>query len=352
MKDQGNNKIFLKILSLFVAYSQISAAADGFFDNLTAGVDSNSYGLIEVKLGGLILGKGTYNLSPTLPSGVPYQGAGTRMLWYPRMAAFRAGYVSGTQWNSTSLGAYSAAFGNNATASGAGSFATGGNVLASGLMAVAFGNQTTASGQSASAMGASTLASGWSATAMGANTVASGNSATATGKYTYATGESSTATGYGTGAIEFGSTASGVGSYSYGSSSMAAGESCVTDGYASFAAGMGSWAAGEASVALGCSSALNMFCFATGRSVALGHLSTAMGSTFTESAYSTSIGFNNVGGGDSYGWIPSDPLFEIGNGDPDTDSRSNAVTVYKNGNMDVQGAITCAPGGDIPMFGE
>ena len=81
-----------------------------------------------------------------------------------------------------------------------------------------------------------------------------------------------------------------------------------------------------------------------------------------DSFSSVAIGSYNVGGGNPYSWVPTDSIFEIGNGVPiapegddvdpyaATTGRSNALTVYKNGNMDVQGVVTCAPGGDIPMF--
>ena len=56
------------------------------------------------------------------------------MLWYPAFAAFRAGQVTGTQWDSTSsapnVGPYSAAFGYNTVASGNSSFAWGNTSLA------------------------------------------------------------------------------------------------------------------------------------------------------------------------------------------------------------------------------
>jgi hypothetical protein len=45
-----------------------------------------------------------------------------------------------------------------------------------------------------------------------------------------------------------------------------------------------------------------------------------------------------------------DELLVLGNGV--SGAPSNALEVFKNGNMNVQGAITCAPGGDIPMYGE
>ena len=49
-------------------------------------------------------------------------GAGTRMIWYPRKAAFRAGYVEDTQWDDHStiqnIGKNSVVFGNSGLASG------------------------------------------------------------------------------------------------------------------------------------------------------------------------------------------------------------------------------------------
>lgn len=45
-------------------------------------------------------------------SDLPDLGAGTRLVWYPKKGAFRAGYVSGTEWNDIFIG-------NNTTAMGA-----------------------------------------------------------------------------------------------------------------------------------------------------------------------------------------------------------------------------------------
>ena len=47
---------------------------------------------------------------------IPVSGAGTRMMWYPPIAAFRAGYINGTQWDSDNVGQYSTAMGLNTTA--------------------------------------------------------------------------------------------------------------------------------------------------------------------------------------------------------------------------------------------
>ena len=40
---------------------------------------------------------------------IPATGAGTRMMWYPTKAAFRVGYVDGTQWDDGNIGDYSTA---------------------------------------------------------------------------------------------------------------------------------------------------------------------------------------------------------------------------------------------------
>ena len=80
---------------------------------------------------------GTYNGSSTIPD----LGAGSRMMFYPGKAAFRAGSVSGPQWDNSNVGLYSIAMGYNTTASG--------------YYSTAMGQSTTASGPSSTAMGGS-----------------------------------------------------------------------------------------------------------------------------------------------------------------------------------------------------
>jgi len=48
----------------------------------------------------------------------PVNGAGTRLMWIPAKGSFRAGYVSGTQWDNANIGDYSFAVGRSTTASG------------------------------------------------------------------------------------------------------------------------------------------------------------------------------------------------------------------------------------------
>lgn len=98
---------------------------------------------------------------------IPATGAGTRMMWYPRKAAFRAGYVGSSQWDDSNIGDYSTAMGFGSTASGLISTAMGSSATASGIYSTAFGSLATASGFSSTAIGVSTTASGNYSTAIG-----------------------------------------------------------------------------------------------------------------------------------------------------------------------------------------
>ncbi len=82
--------------------------------------------------GGFLAG-GTINVGT-----IPASGSGTRMMWHPRRAAFRAGNVTGTTWDDVNVGNESVAFNKNTTASG--------------VFSAAFGDSTIASGQTSTAM--------------------------------------------------------------------------------------------------------------------------------------------------------------------------------------------------------
>jgi hypothetical protein len=106
---------------------------------------------------------------------LPAIGGGTRMLWYPGKAAFRAGLVDGNYWDDANIGQYSVAFGRNTIASGAYGAAFGTDTLATGLASIAFGGGgTTASGTGSLAGGAQTVASGDYSTALGLRVHAGG----------------------------------------------------------------------------------------------------------------------------------------------------------------------------------
>ncbi len=133
---------------------------------------------------GNVLFVGSYKNSSQGPA--PASGAGTRMMWYPDKAAFRAGYVSGTQWDKDSIGNYSVAMGYGAKAKGLGSTAMGWDANASGYYSVALGRNNNASGTDATTLGTLLTASGAYSTAMGTFSTASGDYSTVMGYYTTA----------------------------------------------------------------------------------------------------------------------------------------------------------------------
>ena len=212
---------------------------------------------------------------------IPIEGPGTRLMWYPGKAAFRAGRSAATEWDDVNIGFSSVAYG----------FAT----EASGNNAVAMGSVTMASGSNSTAMGNFSIASGSAATAMGWNSTASGEFATVMGQGTLASGKNSLAIGAASHSEALNSAAFGLNTTANGTNATALG---------SFTTSFGNSA------------------------LAIGH------NTHARSYASLVLGQYNILAGDSGMWLASDPVFVIGNG-ASTVSRSNAVTVLKNGNFGI-----------------
>jgi hypothetical protein len=184
---------------------------------------------------------------------IPANGPGVRLMWYPGKAAFRAGFVTGGEWDD-------------------------GNV---GLFSTAMGDQTTASGEASTAMGSNTTASGVSSTAMGFGATASASYATAMG-YSGAGGDYSTAMGRAAMAHGIASTAMGAGTAAVADYSTAMGNGSAAGGRSSTAMGDSSQALGEGSTAMGFHATA-------------GDYSTAMGANTTASSdYSTAIGVSTT----------------------------------------------------------
>ena len=130
-----------------------------------------------------------------VPGNTPISGAGARMMWYSGKAAFRTGFIDGTQWDKNNVGFYFFASGYSTTANNLYSTALGRNTLASGTSSTSLGYFTIASGSNSTALGASSQATGNEATALNSNTIASGFAATAMGFATMAKGDVSVAMG-------------------------------------------------------------------------------------------------------------------------------------------------------------
>ncbi len=106
--------------------------------------------------------------------GIPSEGAGTRLMWYPRKAAFRVGQVSSTTWNDVNVGSRSLGAGFDTTALGSASTAFGDRTAAIGSASVAMGLKATANGSSAVAIGNETTANAYASLVMGQFNLISG----------------------------------------------------------------------------------------------------------------------------------------------------------------------------------
>jgi len=97
------------------------------------GLTVPTVGLDLLHIDGL-LARGTFGSGATA-----INGAGTRMLWNPNKAAFRAGQVTGNQWNDISIGDHSGAIGLDNIASGKSAMAFGEGLNAPSRGEVALG---------------------------------------------------------------------------------------------------------------------------------------------------------------------------------------------------------------------
>ncbi len=116
-----------------------------------------------------------------LPGNPPLSGAGRRMMWYADKAAFRIGYVDGTQWDKNNIGNFSVATGASSIASGGYAFASGFNNIVSGDYAVAFGASNTVSAPGSFANGLFNILSADFSSAFGVNNASTGRRSFITG---------------------------------------------------------------------------------------------------------------------------------------------------------------------------
>ncbi len=190
-----------------------------------ASLPTNAWGAFD-----LSNSNGVVSLGSIGTGSIPYEGVGTRFMWYPGKAALRVGSVSGSEWDNANIGVRSIALGHDVTASGLNAFAVGLGAKATGEHAVALGIGTIAGNVGATALGSGSKALSNVATAMGLNTTAAGLYSTAMGNGTTASGEAATATGHATTASGSRSTAMGSaastalmsGAFVYGDNSTSA----------------------------------------------------------------------------------------------------------------------------------
>lgn len=97
--------------------------------------DGTNTGL-QVSEGGQIVGSGTYTGATVNATFSP----GSKLVWAPHKGAFRAGHITGDQWNDVNMGKWSVAMGMNATASGDAAVALGIEAKATAANSVALGS--------------------------------------------------------------------------------------------------------------------------------------------------------------------------------------------------------------------
>ena len=274
---------------------------DGAYDEGGAGAGRQitaDNGAVRVNGDDGFIVTGTFNSGDA----IEVAGAGTRMFFNPRKAAFRAGTVNNGNWDDTNIGQYSAAFGLR--------------TLASGPLSFAAGIDTKATGDRSTAFGVSSRAIGYASLATGSEAIASGDVATAMGFGTVASGDFSTTMGRGTDATALYATAMGWDSQATGERSLATGRLTVASGFTSFAGGHESTASGDYSTALG------------------SNLTAKSGYEMVVGRYNTD--YTPVS---TTGWNAADRLFVVGNGTGNT-ARSNALTIYKNGTININDAYS------------
>jgi hypothetical protein len=256
---------------------------------------------------------------PVSAGNTPVIGAGRRMMWFADKAAWRAGYVLGTNWDKDSIGRYSFAAGYNVKAKGQAAVSMGTSASASGNFSAAIGNFSNASGDFSLAMsngnatdiysiaiGENTNAISRNATAIGNTAYAQGLSSVAIGTAAYAAGNYSTAIGYNatTSISALYATALGNNAVASGENSTATGNNTAAIGFNSFTAGLFTWAKGNASFSVGV--------------------------------------YNDISDNPHpIGENTTDRIFQIGNGT--LALRSNAVTVLRNGSVGIGTVLPNAP---------
>jgi hypothetical protein len=307
--------------------------ADGTADQILSTDGSGNLGWVDKSISGVFEDDGT-TIQPIGNSdrdflfgidAIPGTGVTSdRMIIFDEnKGAFRAGGVASDAWAKDSIGFFSAAFGLNNFATGVYSTAMGNRTKARGLRSTSTGYYSEANGDYSFSGGNRSLANGESSVAFGDRSRASGNFSFAVGDSAFVSSSASAAAAFGYQTLAEGSysLAGGFGSYSAGVGSLAFGKLNIANGDWAIAMGDQSSANKTGSVSIGYQATAN------------GAYSAAFNANTNANAYASSaFGRYNVGSGDEDAWNPEDPIFEIGNGDANS-NRSNALTVTKEGDV-------------------
>jgi len=242
---------------------------------------------------------------------IPNLGKGTRMVFYPRKAAFRAGSVYNVAdcWNDPNVGAYSSAFGMDCKASGIYSVSMGLNNSAVGAKSFSAGNSNASNGPGSISLGQNNVSNGLSSTTFGDSNNSSGSYSTSGGNLCQAAGDYTFSIGYK--------------NQSGGPYSATIGNQNVTSSsaIASLAFGNLTKTYGNYGICLGS----NITSWSIGE-IVLGQFADDYNYVYN----------NLIGPNFPTQWNLTDRLFVIGNG-LSSSQLSNAMVILKNGNVSLGG---------------
>jgi hypothetical protein len=142
----------LRALVVAGAFASLATALGAQTPDSAFAVSKSGVSLLRLNVDAGFTLRGVYDGGGS-GDGVPIEGAGTRFMWYPRKAAFRAGGINGTQWDDANIGSYSLAIGQDVRASADNAVALGLRTTAAQISSFAVGEDNTASGAASVAMG-------------------------------------------------------------------------------------------------------------------------------------------------------------------------------------------------------
>jgi hypothetical protein len=294
------------------------------------GFNSFAFGSVAIDSLGVEVGEGTkatgdYSFAFGLGSTASATGAfvlGTQCNATGNFSA-SLGYLSdATGWSSTAMGSrnlasgdFSIAIGLNNDATQDAAVAFGVNNVSQGIQSLTAGNGNVASGVSSVAIGSGNDAIGNASFAGGSYNTCSNEAATAFGTLNTSSGSNSFAIGYDTQATNNGAFSSGASTQANGLNSFAIGETTKAENQGAFAAGYGTNATGRYSMVFGFNTTATPYA-----SLVLGQYNVDNAGWFADI------------------WNPAEPLIIAGNGWDG--SPSDAMILYKNGDMEIAGSLT------------
>jgi hypothetical protein len=239
--------------------------------------------------------------------------------------------VGGIDNSSTGYSAGSGGISNTSTNSG--SFALGISNTSSSTGSMALGGSNIASGDYSVAMGLGNIASGSYSVAMGNGNNVTNLWSSAIGRGNIVSELQSSAIGTDNNISNSNSIGLGLRNTVNGGASVAIGTDNSTSGIYAFAVGLLNTASADYSYALGTNSRSDArFSFAIGQQVTA--------SSFTETVTGQ---YNRTVSGNTTSFVSTDRLFIVGNG-IDSANRSDALQLFKDGNLHISGTLTIMSG--------